>query len=135
MNTVEIPKQELWAQYHTVGPEGFVESDGELAIRPTASEASRIAGQPDQLFGIAWIDFSLFVGNPGAIDEENYRVGRGESFIATSKRSEREIVFKPVSSVLERGQLTKHTATWLGWLAAGNHSETPDKYKELAALL
>lgn len=134
MSAVLFPRQELWAQYHTVGPDGFADSDGQVAIRPTAAEASRIARLPGQVIDIAWVNFSFYVGDDGA-SEEAYPVGLDESFIATSKRSVKEVVFKPVSMVLEEGQLTKHTAKWLGYLAGGNHDSHPDQYDGLLALL
>jgi hypothetical protein len=104
-------------------------------MRPTTQEASRIARLPNQVIDIAWIDFTFCVGEPGSADEETYPVGPGESFIATSRRSIQEVRFKPVSAVLERGQLTQYTAEWLGRLVAGNHSATPSQYKNLIALL
>jgi hypothetical protein len=134
MNSLVFPKQELWAQYFTVGPEGYVDTDGELAIRPTASEAGRIARLPGQVKDIAWMNFSFYVGE-NTETEEVYPVGTDESFIATSRRGIYKLSFKPVSAVLEQGKLTKHTTRWLGYMAAGNHSEKPDRYDELIKLL
>lgn len=130
-----FPEQVLWAQYYTVGPQGFVDSDGEPAQRPTAQEASRIVAQPNQMKDIAWVNFSFIVGEAGTEDEEYYPVGAGESLIATSRRSISEVVFKPVSLVIEQGRLTKHTANWVGHLATGNRSHIPDRYFELESLL
>lgn len=125
-------KHELWAQYYTVGPEGWVGTDGLVAVRPTADEAAAICADPDQLDGIAWVDFSLVVKLDGE-EADFYRTG--ESFIATSQRSFREIRFAPVASVIEQGRVTKHTANWLGHLASGNHEAAPDRFEELLELL
>lgn len=119
-----------------MGPEGWICSDGTTATRPTAEGAAEICADPDQLDGIAWVDFSLAVvpedGSPYP-EAEFYRMG--ESFIATSQRSFREVRFAPVSLVLERGRLTKHTTRWLGQLSSGNHDAVPDKFEELLGLL
>ena len=126
------PKLDIWATYHTVGPEGYVDFDGDPAIRPTAEEAANIANYPDQVTHIAWMDFTLWV-NDGKSEDERYKLG--ESFIATSQWRLREVRFRPVSSILEEGRLTKHTAKWLGYLVVGNHESVPDHFEELADLL
>jgi hypothetical protein len=123
---------EIWAHMYTVGPGGFVDSDGEYAREVSAQEARIIASQPGQLKDIMWINFDY---NPGLLRPIDVLWNRiGESMVATSRRLHTEVVFRPVSEVLESGRITKYTATWLGRLANGNHDEIPDKFEDLLTL-
>lgn len=130
MNKLNI-RQELWAQYYTVGPEGLECSDGQLAYRPDAQDAKRIATEPGQLRDIMWMDFCFVVGEPCTDEEAYYGVGLNESFIATSRRTTDEVVFQPVSEVVDSGKLSTYSATWLGKLASGGGDIVPDRFQDL----
>jgi hypothetical protein len=127
--TIGSPEKllDLWAQYHTVGPDGYADSDGEAAREPTAVTAKEICAQPGQMNDICWVNYSVFISGI------RYRVG--ESHIATSQRNLREVYFRPVSEVLERGNLPKHTAMWVGYLTLNDSGERPDHFEELVQLL
>lgn len=122
---------------HWIRPNGFLDSDVYTGItRPTAAEARRIATKTNwRGLNVLWMNFMLTVYDDEAIDAEEYRVG--ESFIATSRRSISEVVFKPASLVIEQGKITYHTSVWLGRVARNINETTsrPDRYEELIALL
>jgi len=132
MNTLperQSPALQLWAQYHTVGPYGYADSEGEAITDIGADVAKQVCNRPDQLADICWVDFSLFIG------ERPYRIG--ESIIATSQRRLREVSFKPVSVVLESGTLTEHASAWISHLILGKEkpASVPDRFDELVKLL
>lgn len=124
----------IWAQYFTVGPSGIVDCGGEQAKEVSESEARFIASYTGQLKDIMWIDFEY---NPfNGISEEEIWTRTGESYIATSRRTHDEVVFKPVSDVIEKGHITKYAASWLGKIANGDNviDNRPDRYDELLEL-
>jgi hypothetical protein len=125
---------EFWAQYHTVYPDGFVYSDGKLINNPDSKPAKlarEICAQPDPTTNsVAWVNFSVFS------ESESDTLKLGESYIATSRRSLREIYFKPVSLVIEQGRLPDHTASWVAYLALDGASVPhPDRFEDLVNLL
>lgn len=123
---------EWWAQYCTVGPYGYADTHGEEITEPTVEAAHALVNQPEQLADICWVNLSVAV-------EEGPNIRIGESLIATSRRSLHRATFQPVSTVIEQGKLTKHTARWVGHLATGTTGRhireyEPDRFEELLVL-
>ncbi|HVV66678.1 MAG TPA: hypothetical protein VHB72_01245 [Candidatus Saccharimonadales bacterium] len=129
------PKLELWAQYHTVGPYGYADSDGDPINRPTPEAAEALLNHRDKLRDICWVNFSLFAGDGD--EEPAFKVG--ESIIAVRQQRIYSVRFRPVSEVIDSGEIPPHTAKWLGYLASGDRTagrsyDEPDQFEDLLAL-